>query len=66
MLMGGSHSGVSRRVRAFLFGVHPVEAPHQIALIGSELDPSVYSKRERRALAELQRVMPHPAERKEN
>jgi len=66
MLMGGRHSAVSRRVRAFLFGARPVEAPHQIALIGSELDPSVYSKRERRALAELQRVMPHPAERKEN
>ncbi|MGH8165192.1 MAG: hypothetical protein ACREP1_12745, partial [Rhodanobacteraceae bacterium] len=58
VLLGGRDSALARRVRAFVFGPLPTIAPHQIARIGSELDPAVYSRRERAALSALQDAMP--------
>lgn len=57
-LVGGRDSAIARRVRVFLFGPPPVQTPYHIARVNGELDVSVYSRRERAALAALQRAIP--------
>ncbi|MEO7148571.1 MAG: FkbM family methyltransferase [Rhodanobacteraceae bacterium] len=61
VVLGGRDSWLARRVRVFLFEPTPTVAPHHIARIGSELDSSVYSRRERVALSALQDAMPSPS-----
>ncbi|MEO6966878.1 MAG: FkbM family methyltransferase [Rhodanobacteraceae bacterium] len=58
VVLGGRDSWLARRVRVFLFGPPPTIAPHHIVRVGSELDSSVYSRRERAALSALQDAMP--------
>lgn len=57
-LLGGRNSVLSRRLRIFLFGAPPPLVSHSIARVGDDLDPHVYSRRERVALTALQDALP--------
>lgn len=64
-LLGGRDSALIRRLRIFLFGAPPPRQPQSIARVGEELDPRVYSRRERMALTALQDVLPPAPDGKE-
>lgn len=64
-LLGGRNSALSRRLRTFLFGAAPIPTPQSIVRMGEELDPTVYSRRERVALTALQDALPPATSDKE-
>jgi FkbM family methyltransferase len=64
-LVGGRDSPIARRMRVFLFGPLHIATPYRIARVDGELDSSVYSRRERVALAALQRAIPSATDNEE-